>query len=76
MKMFYTREKKAMPPHLIQRRPKKEDRKLAEGKDPKAKKLTPAERRATQRVKRAAKTQFVPNTPAAKAAGKRARRGR
>eukprot|EP00900_Chrysochromulina_parva_P008470 jgi/Chrpa1/17624/Chrysochromulina_OHIO_Genome00009464-RA len=32
-----------MPPHLIQRRPKKEDRKLAEGKDPKAKKLTPAE---------------------------------
>ena len=40
------------------------------------KKLTPAERRATQRVKRAAKTQFVPNTPAAKAAGKRARRGR
>ena len=43
MKLFCTREKKAMPPHLIQRRPKKEDRKLAEGKDPKAKKLTPAE---------------------------------
>ena len=38
------------------------------------KKLTPAERRATQRVKRAAKTQFVPNAPAAKAAGKKARR--
>ena len=38
------------------------------------KKLTKAERRATQRVKRAAKTQFVPNAPAAKAAGKKARR--
>lgn len=38
------------------------------------KKLTKAERRATQRVKRAAKTQFVPNAPAAKRAGKKARR--
>lgn len=38
------------------------------------KQLTKAERRATQRVKRAAKTQFVPNAPAAKRAGKKARR--
>lgn len=40
------------------------------------KSLTKAERRATQRVKRAAKTQFVANAPAAKAAGRKARRGR
>lgn len=38
------------------------------------KSLTKAQRRETQRVKRAAKTQFVANAPAAKAAGKKARR--
>lgn len=38
--------------------------------------LSKAEKRATQRVKRAAKTQFVPNAPAAKKAGQRARGGR
>ena len=37
--------------------------------------LTPAQRKATQRVKRAAKTQFVANAPAAKRAGRKARRG-
>ena len=40
------------------------------------KKLTKAEKSATQRVKRAAKTQFVANAPAAKRAGQKARRGR
>jgi len=40
------------------------------------KRLTKAEKKATQRVKRAAKTQFVPNAPAAKRAGRRARVGR
>ena len=36
--------------------------------------LTPAERRATQRAKARGKGQFVPNAPAAKRAGARARR--
>lgn len=40
------------------------------------KRLTKAEKRATQRVKRSAKTQFVPNAPAAKRAGRKARGGR
>ena len=38
--------------------------------------LSPAERAATRRAKRAGSTQFVPNTPAAKRAGRKARRGR
>lgn len=38
------------------------------------KELTPAERRATQRAKARGKGQFVPNAPAAKRAGARARR--
>lgn len=36
--------------------------------------LTPAERRATQRAKAKGRGQFVPNTPAARRAGARARR--
>ena len=36
--------------------------------------LTPAQRRATQRAKARGKTQFVPNAPAARAAGRKARR--
>lgn len=36
--------------------------------------LTPAEKRATQKVKRKASEKFVPNTPAAKRAGRKARR--
>lgn len=38
--------------------------------------LSPAERRKTQSAKARGKTQFVPNTPAARAAGRKARRGR
>lgn len=38
--------------------------------------LSPKERRATQRAKKAGRGQFVPNAPAAKAAGRRARRAR
>ena len=38
--------------------------------------LTPAQKAATRRKKKAGKSQFVPNTPAAKKAGQRARRGR
>jgi hypothetical protein len=37
--------------------------------------LTPSERRATKAAKARGKGQFVPNTPAARAAGRRARRG-
>jgi hypothetical protein len=37
------------------------------------KKLTPAQRRATQVAKAKGRGQFVPNTPAAKAAGRKAR---
>jgi len=40
------------------------------------KSLSKAEKAATQRVKRKAKTQFVPNAPAAKRAGRKARGGR
>lgn len=40
------------------------------------KKLSPAERAATRRVKKAGRTQFVPNTPAARAAGRAARRAK
>ena len=36
--------------------------------------LSPAERRATQKVKARGKSQFVPNAPAAKRAGKKARK--
>jgi hypothetical protein len=36
--------------------------------------LTPAQRKATQRAKARGKSQFVPNAPAAKRAGKAARR--
>ncbi len=36
--------------------------------------LTPAERRATKAAKARGKGQFVPNTPAARAAGRKARR--
>jgi len=36
--------------------------------------LTPAQRKATRQKKKAGKSQFVPNTKAAKAAGRRARR--
>ena len=39
------------------------------------KSLTKAERQETQRVKRRATTQFVANAPAAKRAGRKARRG-
>jgi hypothetical protein len=35
--------------------------------------LTPSERKATQRAKAKGKSQFVPNAPAAKRAGRRAR---
>lgn len=38
------------------------------------KSLTPAQRRATQAAKARGKTQFVPNAPAARAAGRKARR--
>ena len=38
--------------------------------------LTPAERRATQAAKARGKKQFVPNAPAAKRAGRKARRTR
>jgi hypothetical protein len=37
--------------------------------------LTPAERRATQRAKARGRGQFVPNAPAARAAGRKARKG-
>jgi hypothetical protein len=40
------------------------------------KELSPAEREATRRKKRAGRGQFVPNTPAAKRAGRKARRKR
>jgi hypothetical protein len=36
--------------------------------------LSPAERRATQKAKRAASSQWVPNTPAARAASRKARK--
>lgn len=36
--------------------------------------LSPAQKRATQRAKARGKTQFVPNAPAARAAGRKARR--
>ena len=39
-------------------------------------KLSPAEIAATRRIKKAARTQFVPNTPAAKRAGRSARRSK
>ena len=38
--------------------------------------LTPAQRRATQAAKARGRVQFVPNAPAAKAAGRRVRGGR
>lgn len=38
--------------------------------------LSPAERAATRRVKKKARTKSVPNTPAAKKAGRKARRSR
>lgn len=38
--------------------------------------LSPAERRATQQAKKKGRGQFVPNTPAARAAGRKVRRGR
>lgn len=37
--------------------------------------LSPAEKRATQKVKRKSTAKVVPNTPAAKRAGRKARRG-
>lgn len=38
--------------------------------------LTPAERAATRRVKKAGRGQFVPNTPVSREIGRRVRRGR